>query len=210
MKRLLAMVCLVVMMASLLPLYALAESPFFTDDVVLCPEADAGVSRYVFLYTGEDEGWFGSSNSVELDIERGYIYVYTDETFNFQQEWELYSAYPSMEARVWRWDSSQQQWVREQKFDIYSENDATVEFAEENAVYCLHLYFWNPVTVVKSYDKNWEFYMYTGIHKTKCLARGDVVGGHWSENDLPQVTISAGDTVIFHEGNPTPVMPAEQ
>lgn len=208
MKRLLAMVCLVVMMASLLPLHTLAESPFFTDDVVLCPEADAGVSRYVFLYTGTDEDWFGSSNSVELDIERGYIYIETERKGNTSRE--CYSCYPPMEVYVWRWDSPMQQWVEEQNFDIYSDSGETIEFEAENAVYCLQLYFWNPDTVVKSYDENKEFYMYTGIHKTAAAHFGeDVVGGYWSESSLPVVTVSAGDTVTFHRGNPTPVTPQE-
>ena len=208
MKKWMATLCLFVMMATVLPVNVMAESPFFTDDIVLAPEAEEGVSRYVFLYTGVSDGWF-HSNKVKLDIERGYINIIKERKGNTSRD--LYTAYPAMEAKVWRWDVSQQQWVKEQNFDIYSDNEETIEFEAENAVYCLQLYFWNPDTVVKSYDKNKEFYMYTGIHKTGSAKFGeDVVGGYWSESGLPVVTVSAGDTVIFHDGNPTPFIPKDQ
>lgn len=212
MKKQLVMVCLFVLAVFLLPVHALGESPFFTEDITLVPAADKGESQYLFLYTGTDEGW-SRSNKVSLDINCGIMNVKT--VRNGHESKELYYAYPPMEVRVWRWESAGQQWIREQKFDIYSDSGETITFAADNAVYCLHLYFWKPDTVVKSYHENHEFYYHDDsflpcIHKTGVVTFGDVVGGYWASGiGEPVVTVSAGETVVFHQGNPTPLMPKE-
>ena len=205
MKRWLVLICLFVMAVSVLPMHVRAESPFFTDDITLTPDPLEGVSEYIFLYTGENKGLF-DSNKVEIDIERGYMHVLTKDN---NLSWTDHSAYPPMEVRVWRWDMNMQQWLMEQHFDIYSSSGETVKFKEDQGVYCLQLYFWRPLTVAKSYHENREFYMYTGFHKTSLGVVDDILDAQWSQQYPPSVTVSAGDTVIFHHGNPTPVLPHE-
>lgn len=212
MKKWLAVLCLAVF--ALAPVHGLAADELYTNEVTVYALPDEGVSQYVFARTGS--GWF-ASNEVELDfragnlvVERGYEGTLSGTSPVVSTE--THTVFAAVEAKIWRWVPGQQQWVMEQNYDIYNEDEHTVELKEDDTTYCVQLYFWRPDTVARSYDKNKEFYW---VEKTfGFLSSGTnpypVQGGYWEAAALPGVIAVPGDDTLMFINNPLPFLPTEQ
>ena len=205
-KRWIALLCLLSLSLTCLPCAALATSDLYTDSIVLQPLPDQGVSHYSFVCTGDKSGWF-SSNKVELEIKAGRISV--EAKYKDAYKDGAYYAYPPMEATIWRWDIPSRAWVEEDNYDIYNEHSKTIKLKEDHTYYCIQLYFWRPVTVADSYSKHRNLYTYSGapISVGKAFT---VTDAHWSDREMPTVTVTPDDEAIMYTFNPMGVYPQEQ
>lgn len=214
MKKWMAAVCVLVMGLSLVSLQGLAADDLYTQEVALYALPDIGVSRYVFARTGS--GWF-VSNKVELDFRYGDLVVERGSEGTLSPSapvvsTETYSVFAAVEAKIWKWVPGQNQWVMEQNYDIYNEDEHTIKFEEEDTTYCVQLYFWNPDTVAVSYDRNDEF---LGVLKSfSWLSSGTnpypVQTGKWADGRLPGVIATPGEDTRLFQNNPLPFLPSEQ
>lgn len=194
-RRFVALLCLLAVTAAM-PLGALADDRY-TDSVVVEPEEDAGVSRYVFARTGT--GWF-AENEVDLKIEAGLMSMEGYPSgISHMMDQALY-CFPPMEVKVWRWEPDIMQWVLEQNYDIYSERTATVKLEEDDHSYCIQLYFWNPLTVAQSYHKNEKFFNPSPLWMRGCMFKPETA--HWVSSIMPAVTATPGDDTRLFRSNP--------
>lgn len=203
-KKWIAVLCLLALSVAGLST-AMADSGLYADSVVMQPLRDQGVSRYVFARTGS--GWF-ADNEVDLEIEAGLMVMTGHLPHSSGTSDDALYCYPPMEVKVWRWDSGAARWVMEQNYDIYSERSATIKLQEDNQIYCVQLYFWNPLTVAISYDNNEEFF-----YPSPWLMRGCSVipeTAEWGVRKEPTVTATPGSDTIFYRNNPMPWLPQEQ
>lgn len=206
MKKCFAII-LAVLTALLVPMTAMANEDLYTDQTIVIPDHNQGSHRYIFVRTGS--GWF-AVNSVDLDIQMGTMSVdliYKDPPSHSESP----QCYPAMEVRVWRWVPSEQQWVKDREnFDIYSDDSESIEFDEDNTTYCVHLYFWRPITVAQSYQKNKEFYFGNKWIKDDLGSEFTVTGAEWLTNRMPIVTVTPGRDTLMFKQNPLPILPHEE
>ena len=196
-KKVLALFCLLALAVSVLPCAALADSGLYTNSVVVQPEVDAGVSRYIFARTGS--GWF-AGNEVDLQIDAGLMSMEGRPYGTYSTMDQALYCYPPMEVKVWRWESASACWVMEQNYDIYSERKATIELQEDDHSYCIQLYFWNPLTVARSYHTNKEFFNPSPLLMRGCSFTPDTA--HWVRSSMPVITATPGDDTLLFRTNP--------
>lgn len=194
-RKFIALLCLLAVTASL-PFGALADDRYI-DTVVVGPDANAGVSRYIFARTGS--GWF-AENEVDLQIDAGLMSMEGRPSgISHTMDSALY-CFPPMEVKVWRWDAPSGRWVMEQNYDIYSERKATIKLEEDDRTYCIQLYFWNPLTVARSYHENKEFFNPSPLLMRGCSFTPETA--HWVQQVMPRITITPGDDTRLFKSNP--------
>lgn len=205
MKKWLA-ICLAALTVLLLPMSALAQSDLYTDQLTLIPDYDQGCHRHIFVRTGS--GFF-ASNEVELDIRKGSMEVDTYYK-NSPADTTAVQCYPPMQVRVWRWVSPAHIWVLEQNFNIYDDDGETVDLKDDDAVYCVHLYFWRPTTAAKSYHEHENFYFGNSWIKDGLGDNMTVSYAQWKTSDMPIVIATPGSDTKMFKQSPVGSIPPTQ
>lgn len=187
---------LIILTALILAIIAMAFSAYASaitpvDSLELEPPSDKGGSVYMMVMSAAKDGWF-TDNCIELEFEKGTMFA----DYNHYNRYKLEGSahvYPAIEAKVWLWDNAQNQWVLEQDYDIYHKKEATVEFQKTQTLYCVQLYYWEPMTVAKSYAKNDKY----GFPDIMPDDPNEFTSAYWWDGDLPTAYVTPGDVKLY-------------